>query len=161
MFGSTARGASAYAKIGVETGVSSSSPHELIVMLFDGALISLAYAQQHMKAGNISEKGRSISKTIDIIENGLRASLNRDAGGDIASNLDALYSYMNSRLVEANLKNDMMLLEEMHRLLSDLKSAWEAIRPVSNDMAASPQISRQTHLQTDRLAPISSTLAKA
>lgn len=161
MFGSTARGAGAYAKIGVETGVASASPHQLIVMLFEGALISLAYAQQHMRARNISEKGRSISKTIDIIENGLRASLNREAGGDIAASLDALYSYMSNRLVEANLKNDTAILEEVHRLLTDLKGAWDAIQPGVNGTSPLPQTPMPPRNQTNNLSPISSPLAKA
>ena len=127
MFGSPQRGVNAYAKVGIETGVTSASPHKLIVMLFDGALVSLAGAMNHMKAGNIAEKGAAISKTIMIIDSGLRAALDKKAGGEIAEGLDALYEYMGSRLLQANLKNDLTILEEVQRLLGELRSAWNAI----------------------------------
>ena len=127
MFGSMKSGASAYAKVGIETGVMAASPHKLIVMLYDGALIAIRNAQVHMNAGNIPEKGRQISKAIKIIENGLRASLDRNVGGQIAQGLDSLYEYMGHRLLMANLNNQPELLEEVHRLLSDLREAWNAI----------------------------------
>ncbi|MGZ8289029.1 MAG: flagellar export chaperone FliS [Telluria sp.] len=127
MFGSMKSGANAYAKVGIETGVMAASPHKLIVMLFDGALTAIRNAQAHMKAGNIPEKGSQISKAIKIIENGLRASLDRDVGGEIAHGLDSLYEYMGHRLLMANLNNQPELLEEVHRLLSELRDAWNAI----------------------------------
>ena len=127
MFGSQQSGVNAYAKVGMETGVTSASPHKLIVMLFDGALVSVTAAIMNMKAGNIPDKGAAISKAIMIIDSGLRASLDKKAGGEIAEGLDALYEYMGARLVEANLKNQVEILEEVHRLLSELRSAWNAI----------------------------------
>ncbi len=84
MFGSARNGANAYAKVGIETGVAAASPHKLIVMLFDGALLSIATATQKMKDGDIAGKGQAISKAITIIDSGLRASLNKEAGGEIA-----------------------------------------------------------------------------
>ncbi len=127
MFGTRQNGVNAYAKVGIETGVTSASPHKLIVMLFDGALVSVATAITNMKAGKISEKGKAISKAIMIIDSGLRASLDKKVGGEIAEGLDALYEYMASRLLEANLKNQVDILEEVHKLLSDLRAAWNAI----------------------------------
>jgi flagellar secretion chaperone FliS len=127
MFGSQQSGVNAYAKIGIETGVTSASPHKLIVMLFDGAILSITSAMMHMKAGNIPAKGAAISKAIMIIDSGLRAALDKKAGGEIAEGLDALYEYMGARLLMANLKNQIDILEEVHRLLSDLRSAWNAI----------------------------------
>ncbi|MDP9109228.1 MAG: flagellar export chaperone FliS [Pseudomonadota bacterium] len=129
MFGSPKSGASAYANVGVETGVAAASPHKLIVMLYDGALVAVATAQQHMKAGNIAAKGKSISQAIAIIESGLRASLDKTVGGTIAASLDALYEYMGNRLIIANLKNQPEVLQEVHALLLDLKTTWEAIAP--------------------------------
>jgi flagellar protein FliS len=127
MFGSMQSGVNAYATVGIETGVTSASPHKLIVMLFDGALVALNSAVLHMKAGKIAEKGAAISKAIMIIDSGLRASLDKKAGGEIAEGLDSLYEYMGSRLLQANLKNDVVILEEVQRLLGDLRSAWNAI----------------------------------
>src|SRR6202008_3899603 len=107
MFGSKQSGVNAYAKVGIETGVTSASPHKLIVMLFDGALVAVNSAIMHMKAGNIPDKGAAISKAILIIDSGLRASLDKKAGGEIAEGLDALYEYMGARLLQANLKNQV------------------------------------------------------
>ena len=130
MFGSSqAQGASAYAKVGIETGVISASPHKLIVMLYDGAIVAISNAVQQMKNGDIPAKGYSISKAIAIIENGLRASLDKKAGGEIALSLDALYEYMVNRLLIANLNNQIDLLTEVQNLLRDLKGSWEAIMP--------------------------------
>ncbi|WP_298746336.1 flagellar export chaperone FliS, partial [uncultured Brevundimonas sp.] len=103
MFGSMKSGANAYAKVGVETGVMAASPHKLIVMLYDGALTAVRNGLTHMKAGNIPEKGAAISKAIQIIENGLRPSLDREVGGQIAEGLDSLYEYMARRLLTPNL----------------------------------------------------------
>lgn len=127
MFGTNSRGVNAYAKVGLETGVSAASPHKLIVMLYDGALAAIATASAQMAAGNIQEKGKAISKAIQIVDNGLRASLDREAGGDIAANLDALYEYMSGRLLHANLKNDQQALEEVRGLLADLRDTWNQI----------------------------------
>lgn len=127
MFGSSKGGANAYANVGVETGVSSASPHKLVVMLFDGALTAVTNSIHLIKLGNIAGKGQSISKAISIIDNGLRASLDKNVGGAIAVNLDALYAYMSSRLITANLNSDPAILQEVHGLLMELKTAWDAI----------------------------------
>ena len=127
MFGSRQTGVHAYAKVGMETGVVAASPHKLIVMLFDGALVALGTALHSMRDGNIGEKGKSISKAIMIIDSGLRAALDKKAGGEIAEGLDALYEYMSGRLLTANLANDTAILEEVQRLLSELRDAWNAI----------------------------------
>ena len=153
MFGSSKSGANAYAKIGIETGVMAASPHKLIVMLFDAALMALTMAQLHMKTGDIEKKGMAISRAIMLIDNGLRASLDKKAGGDIAENLDALYGYMNQRLLMANLKNQPELLDEVHGLLKDLKMAWDAITPDA-PVAAAAAPSRAFNMPAyDALAP--------
>ena len=127
MFGSTPRGVNAYAKVGLETNISSASPHKLIVMLYDGALVAVLKGITHMKAGDIPEKGRAISHAIAIIDGGLRASLDREAGGTIATSLDSLYDYMSRQLLLGNLENKPEKLEEVQRLLADLRGAWNTI----------------------------------
>jgi flagellar secretion chaperone FliS len=129
MFGSVQKGANAYASVGLETGVAAASPHKLIVMLFDGALTSLTIALAEMRAKNIAAKGRAISKAIRIIEEGLRASLDKSAGGEIAGSLDSLYQYISRRLVQANLENRPDYIEEAQHLLGELRGAWLAIDP--------------------------------
>lgn len=138
MFGSSKNGASAYAKVGLETGVVAASPHKLIVMLFEGAIAAVSAAIGHMQAGEIAKKGMAISKAIMIIENGMRASLDKKAGGEIAASLDALYDYMGRRLMLANLKNDPEILHEVQRLLADLKGAWDAIGATADVQDAAP-----------------------
>jgi flagellar protein FliS len=129
MFGSSAQGASAYAKVGIETGVIAASPHKLIVMLYDGAIVSLSNALYQIEHNETAAKGKSISKAIAIIENGLRASLDKKVGGEISTSLDSLYEYMSQQLLMANLKNDTDAIKNVVNLLRDLKATWEAISP--------------------------------
>lgn len=119
--------AQTYAKVGVETAVAAADSHQLIVMLFDGALLAIAKAEGFMRQGMIAEKGEAISRAIDIIANGLRASLDFSAGDELAGRLAGLYDYMGLRLVHANLKNDIGALQEVSRLLGEIKSAWGEI----------------------------------
>ena len=144
MFGSVQKGANAYASVGLETGVAAASPHKLIVMLFDGALTSLTIALTEMHAKNIAAKGRAISRAIRIIEEGLRASLDKSAGGEIAGSLDSLYEFIANRLVQANLENRPEYIQEAQRLLGELRSAWLAIDPEAaarQAQLATPQVS--------------------
>lgn len=156
MFGSRQSGANAYAKVGIETGVAAASPHKLIVMLFEGALVAISSAVAHMQSGDVAAKGKAISKAIAIINEGLRASLDKKTGGDIALSLDSLYEYMSDRLLIANLKNQQSVLEEVHQLLKGLKDAWEAIDPAA--AAANPGALQDIRLpqqpaRPDPLAP--------
>jgi flagellar protein FliS len=133
-------GATAYATLGVETGVVSATPHDLVLMLFDGASAAVAAALNHMKSGHLEEKGHSISKAIAIIESGLRASLDKEVGGEIAQSLDSLYGYMSGRLAMGNVRNQTAFLEEVHALLGELKEAWASIgEPSSHFIASAPQ----------------------
>ena len=170
MFGSNRNGANAYSNVGVETGIAAASPHKLIVMLFEGAMVAVASAIPQMQAGDIPAKGASISKAISIIDNGLRASLNKSAGGEVALNLDALYEYMSSRLLTANLKNQPAILEEVYQLLKGLKDSWEAITPQAGAAQTQAQEQPQQVHQAaarpkmpayDALAPQTSRLVKA
>ncbi|NMG32174.1 flagellar export chaperone FliS [Aromatoleum evansii] len=129
MFGSFPNRAAAYAQIGVETGVSTADPHKLILMLFDGALLSIGTASVAMENHEIAAKGQAISKAIEIIVNGLKASLDLNAGGELAARLSALYDYMSERLVYANLHNSRPALDEVHGLLESLREAWAGIAP--------------------------------
>jgi flagellar protein FliS len=86
----------------------------------------------------IAAKGKSISKAIAIIGEGLNASLDRRVGGELAQNLSSLYDYMVRRLVDANLKNDVTILDEVERLLTELTEAWDGIRP--NNVQSEPQL---------------------
>jgi flagellar protein FliS len=118
---------SAYSQVGVETSIASASPHKLVTMLFDGAILAVFRGKAYMQQGNIAAKGDSISKAIAIIDDGLKVSLDEETGGEMAKNLKALYVYMSNRLLMANIRNDVEGLDEVARLLGELKGAWERI----------------------------------
>lgn len=141
----------AYSKVGTETGVMTANPHKLILMLFEGARLAMAEAKLHMQRNEIAAKGELISKAIMIIDHGLKASLDVEAGGEMAEKLYVLYDYMTNRLLIANLRNDLKALEEVGRLLGELHGAWEAIgKPnVTGTMAASER--RQPGVILDNL----------
>jgi len=128
--------AAAYAQVGVEVVFDGADPHRLILMLFDGAMLCVAKAQVHMEQGQIAEKGQNISQAINIIANGLRVSLDMEAGGDLAEKLASLYDYMVVRLLHANMHNQLPPLAEVSKLLAELKEAWEQIAPSADQGVA-------------------------
>lgn len=120
-----------YKNVGLESGVAAADPHKLILMLYQGALLAISSARNQMMKNETASKGASISKAIKIIDEGLKACLDIEAGGEIAKNLNDLYDYMNQRLLIANLKNDPAILDEIGGLLNELKGAWESISPTA------------------------------
>ena len=119
----------AYGSTSLEHQVESASSHRLVVMLFDGAIKSINMAKFYLEQNNIPEKGLALSKAIAIIEEGLRLSLDKSIGGDLAENLDALYEYAAHQLLMANLRNDSEIMDQILMLLNDLKSSWASIDP--------------------------------
>ncbi len=136
MFGNARQGAQAYNNIGIETGVFAASPHQLTLMLFDGAKVALNNSIMYLRNRQIADKGRSISHAIRIIGDGLQASLNKDVGGELARNLDDLYTYMCNRLLLANLNNDEAMIQEVIGLIDVIRDAWVQIAPAGQQMAA-------------------------
>ncbi len=122
-------GTQAYAQVSLESSAMSASPHQLIVMLFDGALNALLRARILMNQGDIADKGLALSKAINIIDNGLKSGLDHQQGGEIADNLAALYDYMKRRLMQANLHNDEAAIVEVVKLLENIADAWRQIGP--------------------------------
>lgn len=120
------RGAQQYGKVAVGSEVAFASPHRLVQMLMEGALEKIATAKGHMNRKEFEPKGANINWAISIID-GLRGSLNMQEGGEMANNLDSLYAYMVRRLAEANVNNDIAILDEVTSLLLEIKSAWDAI----------------------------------
>ena len=128
-----------YGQVGVVSGVEAANPHRLIHMLMDGALEKIAMAKGFMLRKDIAHKGSHISWAISIID-GLRASLDKEAGGEIAVNLDDLYDYMNRRLLRANIENNPDILDEVSSLLRSIKTAWEAIPAEARTPAAASSL---------------------
>ncbi len=128
-FGRGGSFAQAYHQVGVQTGVEAASPHRLIEMLFDGYMAAIAQARGAMQAGEIEAKGKALSRAARIVDEGLKASLNVPAGGDLAQDLTALYEYVGLRLTLANVRNDESMLDECVRLIEPLRQAWRDIAP--------------------------------
>lgn len=115
-----------YQTVNVHAQVTEASPHRLIQMLLEGGLQRIAQARGALQHGNIALKGELIGKAMGIV-GGLRDGLNLEKGGEMAANLDNLYAYMMQRLSMANLKNDPAMLDEVAKLLREVKEGWDAI----------------------------------
>jgi flagellar secretion chaperone FliS len=126
MFG-TQQNINQYKKVSIESGVDAANPVELIVMLYDGAILACNSAIPYIKNNDYKTKGEFIYKAIRIIQLGLKMSLNYEVGGEITTNLDALYTYMTNQLVKANIENNEIPVLEVVRLLAELRGAWQAI----------------------------------
>lgn len=125
--------AAAYASVAIETGVHAADPHALILLLYDGAIRAIRDAASAMRDGRVADKGQSISKAIQIVDEGLKLALDDQAGGDIARQLGMLYDYIARRLLFASARNEPQGLDEALGLLTELREAWAAIgtRPVA------------------------------
>lgn len=115
-----------YKSTGMEATVENASPHRLIDMLMERALARIAIAKGHMQRGQVAQKGEHVSGAMAIID-GLRTFLDHDAGGKLAGDLDSLYEYMSRRLLEANMTNEVSILDEVSELVREIRSAWVAI----------------------------------
>jgi flagellar protein FliS len=118
-----ALGANVYRQVQVE---SSESPLELVVMLYDGALASLSQAKDALVRKDLVAKGRAMSKAMSIVGH-LQSTLNMEAGGEIAQELDRLYLYVTERMLEANMTGTCEPIDESIRLLTTLRDAWSKI----------------------------------
>jgi flagellar protein FliS len=127
----TARATGSYANIGLETEVMGASPERLISLLFRGTQSALAQARYHLRNGNVAERGKALSKAIDIVESGLKASVDAERGGEVARHLIAAYELIVRDLMQANLHHDETKLDSAEALLNNLAEAWQ--------IAADPQ----------------------
>ncbi len=130
------RAVDTYRRLEVETGVAAASPQKLVIMLYEGAVEAVLNARAALARDDVAGRGAAISKAISIIDEGLRPALDLEAGGEIAANLMALYEYVASRLLYANLKADAASLDEATHLLTELKSAWDALERQTTVRAA-------------------------
>lgn len=117
-----------YQKMKADQAVSGADPHRLIVMLMQGVIEKVAAAKGYLKQGNRAEKAQQISWAISILD-GLRMSLDKEKGGEIASNLDDLYGFMEEQLLKANVNDDARILEEVSALMKTVLSGWMEIAP--------------------------------
>lgn len=127
------RSVNSYRTVGLETSVSQASPHHLVGLLFDGLTQSLNATKAHMQTANYEEKGRSVGRAVRILEEGLKAALDMQKGGEIAVNLHRVYDFCIFRLTEANLRNDAAMVDEVIKVIRPIADGWSQIR---GDVAA-------------------------
>ena len=147
MLQQTPYGANAYRAIGIETGVAAADPLGLVVMLYDGAIQAIVLAERHLERREIEARGSNTSKAIEIIHQGLAASLDRKVGGTLAESLGALYDYMAHRLFDANLRGDHAAYVEVRGLLEELRASWATLRSIKGR----PLDSTNVRLASDRM----------
>jgi len=117
-----------YQKVGAQAQTSEASPHRLVQMLMEGGLDRIAQAKGAIERDDIPGKGVAISKAIYIV-GGLREGLDLENSADSLADLDSLYTYMMTRLAEANINSDVKILDEVSGLLTTVKEGWDAIAP--------------------------------
>lgn len=117
-----------YSDIKVNAAVASATPHQLIQMLYDGLFERIAQIKGAMEQNNIELKNTKVNQSISILF-GLRESLDQENGAEIAGNLDGIYDYVQRRLWQAHMKNDISILEECTRILKEISTAWSEIEP--------------------------------
>lgn len=128
-----------YNQVGTYASAAYADPHQLIMMLYDGAINRLAKAGFALEHGSITEVNKLVADVVSIIE-GLRECLDSDQGGELATNLGDLYQYMVARLLRANIEGTegcSTVLAEVSDLLQDLREAWASI-PVSERNKTGP-----------------------
>lgn len=136
------RAANAYQRINVETSMHTIDQHQLVSLLYEGVLTSIATARGAMARGDVLGKINNISKAIRIIEEGLSTALDREDGGELAQNLGDLYDYCLHRLILANARNDDAMMQEVMRLIEPVAQGWNEIK--KNGAAASAAVPATT-----------------
>jgi flagellar protein FliS len=119
--------AGTYHQVGTQTMVAGASAHRLVALLFDGFVAAVHRARGAIQARDVEAKVRAIGQAARIVDEGLCAALNLDAGGRLAADLNELYAYVCKRLTQANLHHDEAALDECLRLMQPLRDAWSAI----------------------------------
>lgn len=107
-----------------QNSVTTASPGELTLMLYNGCLKFLSKAKQAINEKNIQEKNTNLLKAQAII-NEFMSTLNMNI--EVSKNMFALYEYMNRRLVEANMKNDISIIEEVEGLVTEFRDTWKEV----------------------------------
>jgi flagellar protein FliS len=121
------RAAMAYKNVGAQSSVEFASPHQLIDLLFDGLVVALASARGALQRGDVSAKGVQIMRAVRLLNEGLKAGLDKERGGALAERLASLYDYCIERLTLANVRNDGEMLAEVAALIAPVAQGWKEI----------------------------------
>jgi flagellar protein FliS len=128
------RAAQSYGSVQLVTGVATADNVQLIQMLFDGLLESLATARGHILNDSIDGKSNALSRACRIVV-GLQGALDFERGGELAHNLNDLYAYVTRRLLHVNISNDLDTLSEVAGLIKDISEAWQNLPALLSDAA--------------------------
>jgi flagellar secretion chaperone FliS len=107
-----------------QNSVNTASPGELTLMLYNGCLKFITLAKKAMKAGNVQDKNTNLIKAQNIIHE-FMVTLNMDI--KVSEELMVMYDYIHRRLVEANVKSDETILEEVEGLVTELRDTWKQV----------------------------------
>ena len=124
-----------------KASVNTLDQNKLIIMLYDGAIKNASFAVEHMKSGEIEKVHNCLIKAKNIVTE-LMATLNMEKGGDVAKNLQSLYSYMFSQLIEANMEKKIQPIIVVIDLLKELRVAWVEINKKSKTQTTQQQASK-------------------
>ena len=133
---SNRHGVGRYQSVDRFSAVDGADKLRLIQLMMQGAKERIARAKGHVQRGEISQKGEQIGRAIQLID-GLRASLDMETGAEVAGNLERLYEYMIRKLLEANLRDDLELLDEVATLLGEVKAGWDDLMAQAQAILAS------------------------
>lgn len=118
------------------TQVTTASPEQILIMLYDGAIRFLNLGIQGMEERDFEKRNLNINKAVAIVSE-FRATLDHEVGGEIAANLDALYDFMIREMTRASIKNDVAILQPVLNILGELRGAWaDAAEIVRKEKAA-------------------------
>ncbi len=124
-----------------KASVNTLDQNKLIIMLYDGAIKNASFAVEHMKSGEIEKVHNCLIKAKNIVTE-LMATLNMEKGGDVAKNLQSLYSYMFSQLIEANMEKKTQPIVVVIELLKELRVAWVEINKKSKTQKTQNKVSQ-------------------
>jgi flagellar biosynthetic protein FliS len=127
-------GQSAYAQVSLESQVAGATPHQLITLLLEGAVSAMMRAKIYFETGNIAKRGEMISRAINIIDNGLRASLNHEVGGRVTEEMESLYEYVSRSLLLLNLEKKPEELPHLIEIMTNLSTTWKEIEPAKKQV---------------------------
>ena len=130
MFASAANVSNAYSRLAVESAALGADAHQLVGMLFAGAITAISQSRAALARGDIGAKALASSKAIRLVDEGLNVAVDRSVGS-LGEQLYQIYDYCARRLLHAHLKHDDRAYAEVAALLSEIESAWLAISPTA------------------------------
>ncbi|MCV2885467.1 flagellar export chaperone FliS [Aestuariibacter sp. AA17] len=120
------KGINAYKKGSLKQDIANADPHKITLMLMQGALDRMAYAKGCMERKDFEGKSEHLSRVSAILIN-LRDTLDFSVESEVTDNLFALYDYMIQRITDANIQNNLKIMDEVITLLLPIKNAWAQI----------------------------------